>query len=115
GWRLYPYHCIVLCVRIERDGFSRAFMKMPRAPPLLRNTNMADINHLLRPDIPPGPAVPDYQPRVIRPRPRLFRAIADHNPFYLLSAACMLAGCLALSNTTTWTPIATSRLVKLIV
>jgi hypothetical protein len=29
-------------------------------------------------------------------RPLLLNLITEHNPFYLLSAACMLAGCLAL-------------------
>ena len=59
---------------------------------------------------PPAPAV-----RVIKPRPLIVRLITEHNPFYLLSAACMLASCLALTNTTTWNPIASSRILKLIV
>ena len=40
--------------------------------------------------------------------------LADNNPFYLLSAASMLLACLLLSNTTTWSPIAFSRLAGLI-
>ena len=59
--------------------------------------------------------VPFYESKVLRPRPWLLRVLAEHNPFYLLSAACMLASCLALSNTTTWNPIASSRLMQLII
>jgi hypothetical protein len=51
----------------------------------------------------------------MRPRPWLFRLVAEHNPFYLISAACMLGSCLALTNTVTWNPIATRRLLTLIV
>lgn len=43
------------------------------------------------------------------------RLIINHNPFYLLSAACMLAGCLALTNTLSWEPVPLSRLLVLIV
>jgi len=42
-------------------------------------------------------------------------ALRRHNPFYLLSAACMLAGCLLLTNSMSWNPIALSRLVTLLV
>ena len=38
----------------------------------------------------------------------------QYNPFYLLSAACMLAGCLALTNSLSWTEIPVSRLLILI-
>src|SRR3954463_15048583 len=47
--------------------------------------------------------------------PRLWRFIVEHNPFYLLSAACMLASVLALTNSFSWSPIATRRLITLIV
>ena len=46
---------------------------------------------------------------------RSFRGFPKHNPFYLLSAACMLTGCLMLSNTTTWSPIALRRLLTLLI
>jgi hypothetical protein len=36
------------------------------------------------------------------------------NPFYLLSACCMLGGCLALTNSLSWTSIPISRLLILI-
>src|SRR3989442_15881154 len=49
------------------------------------------------------------------PRSALLRLLQEHNPFYLLSAACMLAGCLALTNSLSWNPIATRRLLTLIV
>ncbi|MGN6724288.1 MAG: hypothetical protein ACTHLZ_00065 [Tepidisphaeraceae bacterium] len=47
-------------------------------------------------------------------RRSLRRFIADHNPFYLLSAVLMLLGCLLLSNTMTWSPIALRKLLILI-
>jgi len=47
-------------------------------------------------------------------RSRVLRLIAEHNPFYLISAACMLAGCLALTNSLSWSPIALRRLLMLI-
>jgi hypothetical protein len=45
----------------------------------------------------------------------LLRFLTEHNPFYLLSAACMLASCLALTNSLSWTSITRSRLLTLIV
>ena len=61
-----------------------------------------------RPAAPP-PAAPDANDDVgvtpepqsftLQPRPSLLRFLTEHNPFYLLSAACMLASCLALTNT----------------
>jgi hypothetical protein len=50
----------------------------------------------------------------LQPRPSLMRWLAEHNPFYLLSAACMLAGCLALTNSLSWVSITPSRLLTLI-
>ena len=44
----------------------------------------------------------------------LRHALAHHNPFYLLSAACMLLACLLLSNTMTWSPIPLKQLLILI-
>jgi hypothetical protein len=38
-----------------------------------------------------------------------------HNPFYFLSAACMLAGCLAITNSLSWVSIPMPRLLVLIV
>ncbi len=49
-----------------------------------------------------------------RARSSTWKVIARHNPFFLLSAACMLAGCIAVANTTTWSPIETLRIVALI-
>ena len=37
------------------------------------------------------------------------------NPFYLLSAMCMLGGCLALTNSLSWTSIPLPRLIALVV
>jgi len=42
-----------------------------------------------------------------------FRSFVDSNPFYLASACCMLAGCLALTNSLSWWGIPTSRLLTL--
>src|SRR5438552_15522935 len=52
---------------------------------------------------------------VIMPRRSLFRFIIDHNPFFLLSAVCMLGGCLALTNSLSWSPIRLQRLLMLVV
>jgi hypothetical protein len=52
---------------------------------------------------------------VIMPRRSLLRFIIDHNPFFLLSAVCMLAGCLALTNSLSWSPIRVQRLLMLVV
>lgn len=48
------------------------------------------------------------------PRSRLVRFLADHNPFYLLSAMCMLGGCLALTNSLSFSPIRAGRVLGLI-
>jgi hypothetical protein len=45
--------------------------------------------------------------------PSFFRSFVDSNPFYLASACCMLAGCLALTNSLSWWGIPTSRLLTL--
>src|SRR5580692_548125 len=42
-----------------------------------------------------------------------FRSFVDSNPFYLASACCLLAGCLALTNSLSWWGIPTSRLLTL--
>jgi hypothetical protein len=44
----------------------------------------------------------------------LFRSFIDSNPFYLISACCMLGGCLALTNSLSWLSISTTRLLVLI-
>jgi hypothetical protein len=51
--------------------------------------------------------------RTLTDRPLLLRSIVQHNPFYLLSAACMLGGCLALTNSLSWSPIDRGRLLIL--
>lgn len=52
--------------------------------------------------------------RILKPKPLLLRLLSDHNPFYLLSAACMLASCLAITNSLSWRDITTTRLLALI-
>jgi hypothetical protein len=47
-------------------------------------------------------------------RPGLLRLVWDHNPFYLFSAACMLASCLALTKSMTSDVIPTRRILVLI-
>ena len=79
---------------------------------------MSDTN----PQIPLEPE-PEPEPQssqapkqfTIQPRPSLLRFLTEHNPFYLLSAACMLASCLALANSLSWTSITHTRLLSLIV
>jgi hypothetical protein len=44
----------------------------------------------------------------------ILRSFLDSNPFYLVSACCMLAGCLALTNSLSWLSISTNRLLVLI-
>jgi hypothetical protein len=43
----------------------------------------------------------------------VWRAISDRNPFYLLSAVCMLFGCVALTNSSSWVSIRLQRLLIL--
>ena len=49
----------------------------------------------------------EYSPKDEPPRPRSapVRFLVRTNPFYLLSAMCMLGGCLALTNSLSWTSI----------
>ena len=59
----------------------------------------------------------EYSPKDSGPRPRspVVRFLFRTNPFYLLSAMCMLAGCLALTNSLSWTSIPIERLLALII
>jgi hypothetical protein len=52
--------------------------------------------------------------RAIPLRPLLARICVDYNPFYLLSAMCMLAGLFALNNSLTWIPLPEHKLLYLI-
>lgn len=45
---------------------------------------------------------------------RVWRLVMDHNPFYLLSAAFMMIGCLTLANSESYVPIPDRRLLGLI-
>jgi hypothetical protein len=47
-------------------------------------------------------------------RGRLLRLLVDHNPFYLLSALCMLGGLLTLTNSFSYSPIPQRHLLMLI-
>src|ERR1043166_3320074 len=49
------------------------------------------------------------------PRVSFSRMLVDYNPFYLLSAACMVFGLLAMNHSLNWSPIGLRRLVTLIV
>jgi len=44
----------------------------------------------------------------------LLRGFIDSNPFYLISACCMLGGCLALTNSLSWMSVPIPRLLILI-
>jgi hypothetical protein len=48
----------------------------------------------------PEPVLPEFRSHTLRPKVRslLFAFLAHHNPFYLLSALCMIAGCYALNG-----------------
>src|SRR5216110_101595 len=49
------------------------------------------------------------------PQSSLSRFIEDYNPFYLLSAACMLFGIFALNDSLDWSPIGLKKLLTMIV
>jgi len=49
------------------------------------------------------------------PQSTLSRLVEDYNPFYLLSAACMLFGVFALNDSLDWSPIGPRRLLTMIV
>jgi hypothetical protein len=68
--------------------------------------------HLPAPSRAPRQARRTNLPRITRRT--IMRYVIDHNPFYLLSAVCMLAGCIALTNSTSWTSIRLTRLLALI-
>ena len=57
----------------------------------------------------------EYAPNDPAPRSAPVRFLFRHNPFYLLSAMCMLAGCLSLTNSLSWTSIGLGRLLALVV
>jgi hypothetical protein len=48
------------------------------------------------------------------PKKTFARSLLDSNLFYLISACCMLAGCVALTNSLSWVSIPTSKLLILI-
>jgi hypothetical protein len=58
------------------------------------------------------PVYPSPLPR--KPRPSFFHSFVDSNPFYLISACCMLAGCLALTNSLSWLSIPLGKLLLLL-
>jgi hypothetical protein len=72
------------------------------------------MTHDYSPLDPPPDSVTPAVRRRINPPPLLVRLLTEHNPFYLLSAACMLASCLALTNSLSWIPIARTRLLTLV-
>lgn len=49
-----------------------------------------------------------------QPRRRLVNLLADYNPFYFLSACCMLLGIFVLNNSLTWSPLPQHNLLVLI-
>ena len=59
----------------------------------------------------------EYSPKDAGPASRsaAVRFLFRTNPFYLLSAMCMLGGCLALTNSLSWTSIPLPRLMALVV
>ncbi|MBC8106694.1 MAG: hypothetical protein H7Z14_08910 [Anaerolineae bacterium] len=56
----------------------------------------------------PAPGISVPQPRTMK------RFIVENNPFYLLSAACMLLGLMTLTNSLSFSPIPHHRLIVLI-
>lgn len=74
----------------------------------------ADATAVPAPAVTADPSTTTVRAFSLQPRPSLMRWLAEHNPFYLLSAACMLAGCLALTNSLSWVSITPNRLLTLI-
>src|SRR5439155_9388985 len=56
---------------------------------------------------------PRYETRP--PRSAALRLFVDNNPFYVLSAMCMLFGVFALNNSFTWSPIPAHNLLTVLV
>ena len=52
--------------------------------------------------------------RIIPPRALALRLFVDFNPFYILSAICMLFGVFALNNSFTWEPIPSRNLLNVL-
>ena len=48
------------------------------------------------------------------PRAGWVRPLADYNPFYLLSALCMLAGLFSLNDSLDWSPLPMFNVLMLI-
>src|SRR5213080_3119360 len=59
--------------------------------------------------------LPEPAPFPQSQRRYLARLLIDYNPFYLLSAACMLFGVFALNDSLDWSPIALKKLLTMIV
>jgi len=51
----------------------------------------------------------------IKPRPPLLRLFVDYNPFYVMSAMCMLFGVFAVNDSLNWSPIPLKNLLTMIV
>jgi hypothetical protein len=69
------------------------------------------------PDPQPAPVVPDDIPLPVtpwRPRRAVLNWLAEYNPFYLLSACCMLLGIFVLNDSLDWSPLPKNNLLILI-
>ena len=53
-------------------------------------------------------------PEVAAPRSPVLRFLADNNPFYVLSACCMLFGVFAVNDSLNWSPIPLRNLITMI-
>ncbi len=62
----------------------------------------------------PNPIIDPVVPPTLSWWSRRLGEIADRNPFYLISAACMLGGCLAMTNSLSWLSLPLRRLLLLI-
>jgi hypothetical protein len=60
-------------------------------------------------EVPPLDLLPDRPPFGVRLR----RSVVDHNPFFLLSALCMLGGSVAVTNSLSWSPVRLERILWL--
>ena len=51
-------------------------------------------------------------PLIVQFKPSMRTWIADRNPFFLISAVCMLWGCLAVTNSSSWMSVPLSPIAR---
>ena len=77
----------------------------PRAADSADAAPLLDYNHI---------RTIDRDDSAARPRGPILRLFTQHNPFYFLSACCMLLGCFVLNDALDWSPMPQDNLLILI-